>query len=69
MCIRDRDLTAFQAFMQSSGVIPAGHRLVCLEARTTWDAWESAVGDTWDALEGRARTWTADEAAGVDLDY
>ena len=64
-----RDLTAFQAFMQSSGVIPAGHRLVCLEARTTWDAWESAVGDTWDALEGRARTWTADEAAGVDLDY
>lgn len=64
-----RNLTTFAAFMNQSGVIPAGHRLVCLEARTTWDAWENAVGDTWDALEGRVRTWTADEAAGVDLDY
>ena len=33
----NRDLPAFQRFMQDSGVIPAGHRLVCLESRPTWD--------------------------------
>lgn len=64
-----RDLKAFQAFMQSSGVIPAGHRLVCLESRSTWDQWENAVGPTWRDLETRTKTWTDSESAGVTLDF
>ena len=65
----NRDLKAFQAFMQSSGVIPAGHRLVCLESRPTWDQWENAVGPTWTDLESRTKTWTDSESAGVALDF
>lgn len=64
-----RDLKAFQAFMQSSGVIPAGHRLVCLESQPTWDQWETAVGPTWRDLETRTKTWTDSESAGVNLDF
>ena len=65
----NRDLKAFQKFMQSSGVIPAGHRLVCLESRPTWDQWENAVGPTWTDLESRTKTWTDSESAGVTLDF
>ena len=65
----NRDLPAFQKFMQDSGVIPAGHRLVCLEARATWDQWENAVGPTWADLESRTKTWTDSESAGVTLDF
>ena len=65
----NRDLKAFQKFMQSSGVIPAGHRLVCLESRPTWDQWENAVGPTWADLESRTKTWTDSESAGVNLDF
>ena len=65
----NRDLKAFQQFMQDSGVIPAGHRLVCLESRPTWDQWENAVGPTWTDLESRTKTWTDSESAGVTLDY
>ena len=65
----NRDLKAFQAFMQGSGVIPAGHRLVCLESRPTWDQWENAVGPTWTDLESRTKTWTDSESAGVNLDF
>lgn len=64
-----RDLKAFQQFMQSSGVIPAGHRLVCLESRPTWDQWENAVGPTWADLESRTKTWTDSESSGVTLDF
>lgn len=64
-----RDLKAFQKFMQDSGVIPAGHRLVCLESRPTWDQWENAVGPTWTDLESRTKTWTDSESAGVNLDF
>jgi hypothetical protein len=64
-----RNLPAFQQFMQSSGVIPAGHRLVCLESRPTWDQWENAVGPTWNDLESRTNTWTDSESAGVTLDF
>ena len=64
-----RNLAAFQAFMQSSGVIPAGHRLVCLESRPTWDQWENAVGPTWTDLKSRVKTWTDSESAGVNLDF
>ena len=64
-----RDLPAFQRFMQDSGVIPAGHRLVCLESRPTWDQWENAVGPTWTDLESRTKTWTDSESAGVNLDF
>lgn len=65
----NRDLKAFQQFMQDSGVIPAGHRLVCLESRPTWDQWETAVGPTWTDLESRTKTWTDSESAGVTLDF
>ena len=65
----NRDLPAFQRFMQDSGVIPAGHRLVCLESRPTWDQWENAVGPTWADLESRTKTWTDSESAGVNLDF
>ena len=65
----NRDLKAFQRFMQDSGVIPAGHRLVCLESRPTWDQWETAVGPTWTDLESRTKTWTDSESAGVTLDF
>lgn len=65
----NRDLKAFQQFMQNSGVIPAGHRLVCLESRPTWDQWENAVGPTWTDLESRTKTWTDSESAGVTLDF
>ena len=65
----NRDLKAFQQFMQDSGVIPAGHRLVCLESRPTWDQWENAVGPTWTDLESRTKTWTDSESAGVTLDF
>ena len=65
----NRDLAAFQRFMMGTGTIPAGHELVCLEAQTTWDAWENTVGTTWNDLESRTRTWTDMEAAGVALDY
>lgn len=65
----NRDLKAFQKFMQDSGVIPAGHRLVCLESRPTWDQWENAVGPTWTDLESRTKTWTDSESAGVTLDF
>lgn len=65
----NRDLKAFQQFMQNSGVIPAGHRLVCLESRPTWDQWENAVGPTWNDLESRTKTWTDSESAGVNLDF
>lgn len=65
----NRDLPAFQRFMQNSGVIPAGHRLVCLESRPTWDQWENAVGPTWADLESRTKTWTDSESAGVALDF
>ena len=65
----NRDLKAFQQFMQDSGVIPAGHRLVCLESRPTWDQWENAVGPTWADLESRTKTWTDSESAGVTLDF
>ena len=65
----NRDLKAFQQFMQNSGVIPAGHRLVCLESRPTWDQWENAVGPTWTDLESRTKTWTDSESAGVALDF
>lgn len=65
----NRDLKAFQQFMQGSGVIPAGHRLVCLESRPTWDQWENAVGPTWNDLESRTKTWTDSESAGVNLDF
>lgn len=65
----NRDLKAFQQFMQDSGVIPAGHRLVCLESRPTWDQWENAVGPTWTDLESRTKTWTDSESAGVALDF
>ena len=65
----NRDLVAFQKFMMGTGTIPAGHELVCLEAQTTWDAWENAVGPTWNDLESRTSTWTDMEAAGVALDY
>lgn len=65
----NRDLPAFQKFMQNSGVIPAGHRLVCLESRPTWDQWENAVGPTWNDLESRTKTWTDSESAGVTLDF
>lgn len=65
----NRDLKAFQQFMQNSGVIPAGHRLVCLESRPTWDQWETAVGPTWTDLESRTKTWTDSESAGVTLDF
>ena len=65
----NRDLKAFQKFMQDSGVIPAGHRLVCLESRPTWDQWENAVGPTWADLESRTKTWTDSESAGVNLDF
>ena len=65
----NRDLPAFQRFMQDSGVIPAGHRLVCLESRPTWDQWENAVGPTWADLESRTKTWTDSESAGVTLDF
>ena len=65
----NRDLKAFQQFMQDSGVIPAGHRLVCLESRPTWDQWENAVGPTWTDLESRTKTWTDSESAGVNLDF
>ena len=64
-----RDLKSFQTFMQDSGVIPAGHRLVCLESRSTWDQWENAVGPTWRDLETRTKTWTDSESAGVNLDF
>ena len=64
-----RNLAAFQKFMQNSGVIPAGHRLVCLESRPTWDQWENAVGPTWADLESRTKTWTDSESAGVNLDF
>lgn len=64
-----RDLASFQEFMEGTGVIPAGHRLVCLEAKTTWDQWEATVGTTWADLEARVRAWTHDEAAGVALDF
>ena len=65
----NRDLKAFQQFMQNSGVIPAGHRLVCLESRPTWDQWENAVGPIWTDLESRTKTWTDSESAGVALDF
>lgn len=65
----NRDLKAFQQFMQNSGVIPAGHRLVCLESRPTWDQWENAVGPTWTDLETRTKTWTDSESAGVALNF
>ena len=65
----NRDLPAFQRFMQDSGVTPAGHRLVCLESRPTWDQWETAVGPTWTDLESRTKTWTDSESAGVNLDF
>lgn len=65
----NRDLVAFQEFMMGTGTIPAGHNLVCLEAKNTWEQWENAVGPTWNDLESRTRTWTDMEAAGVALDY
>lgn len=65
----NRDLAAFQEFMMGTGTIPAGHELICLEAQTTWDVWENAVGPTWNDLESRTSTWTDMEAAGVALDY
>lgn len=65
----NRDLEAFQQFMMSTGTIPAGHNLICLEAKNTWEQWENAVGPTWNDLESRTRTWTDMEAAGVALDY
>ncbi|WP_431813871.1 hypothetical protein [Kocuria sp. cx-455] len=65
----NRDLEAFQRFMMGTGTIPAGHNLVCLEAKNTWEQWENAVGPTWNDLESRTKTWTDMEAAGVALDY
>lgn len=65
----NRDLEAFQKFMMGTGTIPAGHNLVCLEAKNTWGQWENAVGPTWNDLESRTSTWTDMEAAGVALDY
>lgn len=65
----NRDLEAFQQFMMGTGTIPAGHNLICLEAKNTWEQWENAVGPTWNDLESRTSTWTDMEAAGVALDY
>lgn len=64
-----RDLQKFETFMQESGIVPAGHRLVCIEARPSWDDWEAAAGDTWDAVEERIYTWTDAESTGITLDF
>lgn len=50
-----------------SGVVPAGHVIRAQEIRATWDDWEAAAGDTWEAKEQNIRTWTDSDQAGVDL--
>lgn len=61
------DLAAFERFLNDSGVIPAGHRVLVREGTTTWDAWEAASGETWDTQAQVIRTWNDSESAGLDL--
>ncbi len=59
-------LTALQASIRSTGVIPAGHDLKVVLAEATWDAYEAAVG-TWDAADALQPTWAHADSVGVVL--
>lgn len=60
-------LEAVLTQVRAAGVVPAGHVLVAQAATASWNAWEAAVGATWDEVESRLMTWTDADSAGVQL--
>lgn len=62
------DLAAFERFLNDSGVIPAGHRVLVREGTTDWDSWETASGPTWNTQGQVIRNWNESESAGLILD-
>jgi hypothetical protein len=61
------NLAAFAAYLNDSGVIPAGHRIITREGTPTWDAWQTASGTTWDQQAAKIRTWNDSDSAGVTV--
>lgn len=63
------DLDVFAAFLNNSGVIPAGHVIEAEEAASTWDEHEAVMGETWTTVEAASPTWNTHDSAGVALEY
>ncbi|WNM67276.1 minor tail protein [Arthrobacter phage Wyborn] len=61
------DLAALAASVRGTGVIPAGHNVIAVNAVATWDSFMAAAGVTWDELDGKAKTWSQHDTLGVDL--
>lgn len=61
------DLVAFEQFLNDSGVIPAGHRVIARERYPTWDQWEEASGATWNSQAHVITTWNDSDSAGVEI--
>ncbi|QWY81938.1 minor tail protein [Arthrobacter phage Sicarius2] len=61
------NLAALAANVRGTGVVPAGHNLIAVNAVATWDSFMAAAGVTWDELDGKAKTWSQHDTLGVDL--
>jgi len=62
-------LDQFTDFLNASGAIPAGHRVVPMEFNKTWDQYETSMGQNWATHDAASPTWNAHQSAGVSLEY
>lgn len=61
-------LPAVVAGIKSTGVVPAGHDLQAVYGGVSWDAYEAALGATWDEADAARTTWTVADSLGVALE-
>jgi len=65
--VPDGDMVAFQDFLNTSGVVPAGHVLTALERTPSWEEWQAGVGSTWGDMHVNAPRWVDQRSAGINL--
>lgn len=62
------DLDAFVAQVQASAAVPAGFFIRAYVAEATWEQFDAAKGQTWEAFTAQVRTWSQHDSVGTVLD-
>lgn len=62
------DLDAFVAQVQASAAVPAGFFIRAYVAEATWEQFDAAKGQTWEAFTRQVRTWSQHDSVGTVLD-
>lgn len=62
------DLDTFVAQVQASAAVPAGFFIRAYVAEATWEQFDEAKGQTWEAFTAQVRTWSQHDSVGTVLD-